>query len=102
VDGDPASKHGCRTIERVVVEEGPTTGELVLEGAQRRMPEIALVLVVIASDSESEAEAGWSYDRGRPDLDLELVDLAGRQGLDAIVGVIGPVGEGELRVEVSV
>ena len=41
------------------------------------------------------------HDRGRPDLDVELHNLAELQRLLVIVRVIGPVGRRELLVELA-
>ena len=42
------------------------------------------------------------HDAGRPDLDVQLVHLAGRERLPLVVGVIRPVGQRQLRVELAV
>ena len=64
--------------------------------------EFAVVLVVLAAHGEREPPAGGNDDAGWDELDVALVDVAGRERLDAVVGVVGPVGRGALRVEAAV
>jgi hypothetical protein len=54
---------------------------------------------ILASDVECEFEALREDDAQRPDLNIKFVDLAGRQKLLVIVGMIGPPGCRLLGVE---
>ena len=90
-----------RPVARIIVQERPAAGELVLE---IRQPSAARpgIFVVLAADGERDAIARRHHDRGRPDLDIELDHLAGLERLLLVVGVIGPVGRRELLVELAV
>src|SRR5215471_7749249 len=90
-----------RTVAGVVVLERPHAGE---DGAERAQAHAgpAGEFVVSPPHGEAEAVAGRHHDRRRPDLDVELVDLARCERLHLVVGVIGPVGQRELGVELPV
>src|SRR5262245_6979114 len=83
------------------MEKRAATPELVLEVRQLAAAGAA-VFVISAAHREPDAVASGHYDRGRPNLDVELHHLARLQRLFAVVGVIGPIGCGELPVELAV
>ena len=90
-----------RPVDRIVVQERPAALQLVLE-VRQPPARAAAVFVVLAAHGQRDAIAGRHHDRGRPQLDVELDRRAGRQRLLLVVGVIGPVGRRELRVELAV
>ena len=57
-----------------------------------------MILVVLAAHRKRDPVAGRGDDRGRPQLDVELGDLARLERLLLVVRVIGPVGQGQLLV----
>ena len=61
-----------------------------------------LLRIVLRADLEHEALAALEHDAGRPDLDLDGNDLAGRQLLDLVVGVERPVGRRPRGIELAV
>lgn len=61
--------------------------------------QLTFVAIVVASYGQCQPIPGRDDDGGEPDLDLQLVDLPGGEGLDQGMGVIGPVGQALLRVE---
>src|SRR4029450_5100892 len=97
VDGHVPAEHRRGTVAGIVVLEGadavPHAAELLAGGA-----DVPGVDVVLAADGEGDAVPRGHDDAGRPDLDVELVDLARVQGLDLVVGVVRPVGPRQIRV----
>src|SRR5438552_8479088 len=85
-------------VARVVVLERPDAGHR--EPAD--LSHLVAVLVVPALDREREGIAGRNDDASRPDLDVELVDLAGREQGPPVVRVVWAVGLGQLGVERTV
>ena len=60
------------------------------------------VLVIPAAHRERDAVASGHHDAGRPDLDVELVHLAGRERLRLVVRVVRAVRQRQLRIELPV
>ena len=58
--------------------------------------------IVATADAQRDTIALWHNDAGRDDLDVELIDLSGRERLPFVMGVIGPERPRELRVELAV
>src|SRR5215468_10968063 len=100
-EGLRAAGEGRRAVHRVVVEERAAAGHLVLERAEPGRPG-TVDLVVAAPDGQRHPVPGREDHAGGPDLDIGLVDLARDERLDVIVAVVGPVGGGQLRVELAV
>src|SRR5262245_15173873 len=82
------------------MQERAASRQLVLE-VRELAAAWAGINVVLSADSEADAIAGRHHDRGRPDLDVELDDLALLERLLLVVGVIGPPGRRELLVELA-
>src|SRR5690349_7903140 len=95
-----AAEDRRRPVARIVVQERPAAGELVLEVRQLAAA-WAGIDVVLAADREPDAMALRHHDRGRPDLDVELDHLAFLERLLLIVGVIRPVWPRQLLVELA-
>src|SRR5262245_44188430 len=74
VNRGPAAENGGWPIPRIVMQERPAAGELVLHVGQPAAAR-ALVDVVLAAHGEANAIAGGDDKAGRPDLDIELDDL---------------------------
>src|SRR5258708_8800595 len=87
-----------RAILRVVVQERAAAGQFVLE-IRKLAAARAAILVVLAANRESDAVSGRSYDRGWPDLDVEVDDFAVAKRLFGIVGMVGPIGQRALKIE---
>src|SRR3954469_1167649 len=96
-----AAEDRRRPVARIVVQEWPAAGELVLEVRQLAAAR-ARIDVVLAADRKPDAMALRHHDRGRPDLDVELDHLALLERLLLIVGVVWAIGLGELLVELAV
>src|SRR3954453_13252116 len=90
-----------RPVARIVMQEGPAAGELVLEIGQLASAR-PCIDVVPAADRQTDAMAPRHHDRGGPDFDVELDHLALLERLLLIVGVIGAVRLRELRTELEV
>src|SRR5262245_3992428 len=75
VDGGLAAVDLDRAVARVVVEERAAAGELVLHVGQPPAA-AAGVDIVAAAHRERHAITGRHDDAGRPDLDVELIDLS--------------------------
>ena len=97
---DLASEHRWWPVSRVVVPERTDSPETRSERSEPG-PRSPWVLVVAASDGESDAVALRHDEASRPDFDVELVDLARRQGLHFVVRVVRPVRQRERRVELA-
>src|SRR5215468_11786660 len=98
--GGSAEDRG-RPVARIVVQERPATGELVLEIRQLAAAR-PRINVVLAANRESDAIALRHHDRGRPDFDVELDHLTLLEWLPPIMRVVGPIGLRELLVELAV
>src|SRR3954470_13429537 len=85
-------------VARVVVQERADAGELVLH-VRELATGAAGIGVVLAPHGEGDAVAGRKRDAGRPDLDVELVDLARLERLLGLVGMVGTPGLRALRIE---
>src|SRR4051794_2252219 len=96
VDGDGAVEQLGGAVPRVVVHERAAAGHGVLHVGQ--VLGGAGVDVVLAADVELDGVAGGHGQAGRPDLDVELVDLAGGGGVDLGGGGGGAGGVGEVVV----
>src|SRR5215470_18589537 len=90
----PAEDRG-RSISRIVVLEGPDAGE---DGAERAeaLSRTSWIFVVASAHRQAETMAGRDHDARRPDLDVELVHLTGRERLLLVVRVVGPIGQCKL------
>src|SRR5262245_66525113 len=95
-----AAEHGGGPVARVVVAERSDTGPFLPDRlrARGRFPAIH---VVLAAYGEPDAMARRHDDTGWPHLDVDFVDFARCELLDLIVGVIGPVRQRELLVELA-
>ncbi len=74
----------------------PPSGVVKLPG---EVGQLTLVSIVVASNGESQTISGGDDDGCGPDLDLQLIGLARDERFDPVVGVIGPVGQRQRRVE---
>src|SRR5262249_39519552 len=101
VQGGDAAEQVERPVARIVVQEWPAACELVLE-IREFPPARSGIDVVLAANREADAVAGWNHDRGWPNLDVELDHLAFPRRLRPVVAVVGPVGHGEILVELAV
>src|SRR5215510_6525036 len=101
VDGGLAAVDLDRAVARVVVQERAAAGELVLHVGQPPAA-AAGVDIVAAAHRERHAITGRHDDAGRPDLDVELIDLAALERLLLAVRVIGAEGQAQLLVEPAV
>src|SRR5262249_57799466 len=88
-------------ITRIVVQEGPAAGELVLH-VGKPPARAAGVDVIAPADAQPDAVALRHHDTGRDDLDVELIDRARVERLLFIVRVIGPEQERQFLVELAV
>src|SRR2546427_6709534 len=80
MDRDLLAEDLRRTVARIAVLERPDTGEDRAERPQpRRRP--AGILVVASAHGEADPVARRRHDRGRPDLDVQLVHLPGDEWL---------------------
>ena len=88
------------TIAGIVVLERTDAGE---HRPERAEPggRPAGIFVIAPAYRQSDAMAGGYDDAGRPDLDVQLVDLAGLQRLLLVVRVVRAVRQRERRVELS-
>src|SRR5215471_2503966 len=87
-----------RAVARIVVQERAVAGDLVLhvgEPAARA----ARIDVVAPANAEADAKTLRHRDRGRHDLDLDLIDLAGPERLLLLMRVIRPVRQRQRLVE---
>src|SRR5262249_57938326 len=75
-------------VARIVVQEGPAAGELVLH-VGKPSARAAGVDVIVPADAQPDAVALRHHDTGRDDLDVELIDRARVERLLFIVRVIG-------------
>src|SRR3954470_19262075 len=89
-----------RTINRIVMQKWAAALQLVLE-VRQPSARAAAVFVVLATDGERNAIARRHNDRGRPQLDIEFDRLTRCKRLLLVVGVIGPMGQCELLVELA-
>ncbi len=103
VQGGGAAVDLGGAVVRVVVQvDAAATHDAALEVAEARLLLCSLVLVVLAADGQRDPVTGRHHDAGRPDLDLDLVDLTGRHRLPPAVRVDRPVGPAQLGVELAV
>ena len=86
-----AAKHGGRTIARIVMGEGYDAGPDFSECLDARA-RLAWKYVIGTAHRERESITLWQDNAGRPNLDVDLIDLSGRESLLLIMGVIGAVG----------
>ena len=95
-----AAEHRRRPIARIVVREYRAAGP---HFAQRfeAFAGLAREHVIVAAHRQRQPIALRQRDAGRPDFDVDLVDLAGGELLLFVVGVIGPVRQRQLRVELA-
>src|SRR5262249_61527193 len=93
-------EHGRRPVGGIVVDEGPAAAHRVLHVSERGR--LAAVVVVLAAYRQRYAPALGYDDARRPDLDVELVDFPGLQGLLLVVRVEPPVRQRPLGIELSV
>src|SRR5215207_8566345 len=101
VDGDLAAEDLGRSVALVRVEERTAAGQR--EPADLRVAlERRRVLVVTPPDLKLHPVSPRDDDAGWPDLDVELVDLAGRERLSLVVRVVRPPFFRALRVEFAV
>src|SRR5205809_71846 len=97
VQRDFSAEDRGRAVELVIVDEGPAAAHWVFHiGEGRGFP---VVLVVFSADRERDAKSRRHDDRGRPDLEVELDDFAGLQGLPLVVGVVRTVMQRTRRIE---
>ena len=82
------------------MKEWPTASQLILE-ARNSSATCSFVLVIFSAHGEADAGAGRHYDASRPDLDVQLDDLAGSQRLLLIVSVIRPGGSAQLAIKLA-
>src|SRR5262245_28753414 len=92
---DPGRPHAW-----IVVQEGSATRELVLHVGELTAG-AAGTDVIAPAHAQPHTVALRHDDRGRDDLDVELVDLAGLERLLLVVGMVGPERQGELLVELA-
>src|SRR4051812_33594825 len=95
-----SGEHVGGPVARIVVQERPAARQLVLE-IRELAPARAAVDVILAPDGQADAATRRDNDRGRPDLDIELRHLALPERLLLVVAMVGPVGGGELLVELA-
>src|SRR6516225_9088878 len=88
-------------VARIVVQEGPAAGELVLH-VGKPPARAARVDVIAPADAQPNAVALRHHDTGRDDLDVELIDRARVERLLFIVRVIGPERQRHFLVELAV
>src|SRR3954467_2747655 len=93
-------KHVGGPVARMLVRERPAARQLVLEVRELASARAA-VDVVLAADGQADTAGPPGYDRRRPDLDIELDHLALPERLLLVVAMVGPVGRGELLVELA-
>src|SRR5882672_9716753 len=74
-----SAKQRLRPVGGVVVDERPAAAHRILHVRERRR--LAAVLIVPAAYRQRDAVARRHHDAGRPDLDVELVDLSGDERL---------------------
>src|SRR5262245_64440067 len=90
VQRDVAAEDRGRAVARVVMSERPDAGPHLAErldaGAR-----LAGIHIIGAADGQRDPITFWQNDAGRPDLDVNLVDLARRQLLLLIVRMIRAV-----------
>jgi hypothetical protein len=101
VQGNLAAEDVFRPVDRIVVQKRSDAGKGI---AHIRQPVAggARKNIVLAAHAERQAIAGGDDDAGRPDLDIELVNLAGHQQLFLVMRMIGlPFGRFR-RVEFAV
>src|SRR5215510_13951316 len=96
-----AAEDRRRPVARIVMQERPAAGELVLEIRELAAAR-ACIDVVLAADRQPDAMALRHQNRGWPDLDVELDHLAFFERLLLIMGVIGPVRLRQLLAELAV
>src|SRR3954466_8377905 len=96
-----AAEHGRWSVPRVVVAEGADPAETRPKGSEARAGSPG-ILVVAAAHAQRDPVALRDDEAGRPDLDVELVDLSRRERLRLVVRVIGPVRHRKRRVELAV
>src|SRR5439155_3107283 len=101
VDRDLLAEDLGGSIARVVVLEGTDTGEDRTERSETRR-RTTRILVVAPAHGEPDPVAYRHHDRGRPDLDVELVHLPRSQRLPFVVGVVRPIRQRQLRIELAV
>src|SRR5262245_29945904 len=90
-----------RTIARIVVGEGTDASPHLAQRLQARAG-LAWKDVVGAAHGERQAVALRQHNAGRPDLDIDLIDLARCELLLLVMGVIGAIRQGELRIQLAV
>src|SRR3954462_13815370 len=96
-----AAEPGRRPGPRGVVAGGPDPAEPRPKGSEPRARSPG-ILVVAAAHAQRNPVALRDDEAGRPDLDVELVDLSRRERLSLVVRVIGPVRHRKYRVELAV
>src|SRR5581483_9913935 len=101
VQRDVASEHGRRPVTRIVMRERPDAGPDLAERLHA-CARFAWIDVVGATDGQREAIAFRQDNAGRPDLDIDLVDLAGGELLLLVMRMVGPVWQRQLWIELAV
>src|SRR5262245_13851000 len=95
-----ASEDGRGPVARVIMAERPYTGPLLTEGLRAR-GRFSTIDVVFAANGEPDTVTSRHDDTGRPNLDIDLVSFARCEFLDLIVGMIRPIRQRELLVELA-
>ena len=85
VQGDVSAEKRLWPVGGIVVDERPATAHRVLHVRQRRR--LAAVVVILAAYRKRDAVARRNDDARRPDLDVELDNLARNERLLLVVGV---------------
>src|SRR6201999_3977212 len=86
VNGHLAAEHIARPISRIIVPEWTNSGPYPAVGIFRTAG-LAGVNIVFAADRQRDAISGRYDDAGRPDLDIDLVDLPRLERLHLVMGV---------------
>ncbi len=89
MQGRLAAEDVQRPVARVVMQERPVAGELVLH-VREPAAGSAGIDIVTAAYGQRDAMALRHHDAGRNDLDIELVNLSGFERLLFVMRVIGP------------
>src|SRR6185503_12246753 len=98
VEGNLSAEDIRRPVVRVGMRHAARAPRPVVE-LRTELRELARVLVVLAAHGEGQAPAGGDDDAGGDDLHVALVDVAGGERLDAIVRMIGAIGQAPPGVE---
>ncbi len=96
-----SAENGRRPVPGLGVQERPTPCKFVLH-VRQLPPAPSGIDIILAPNGKGNSIARMNDNAGRPDLDVELVDLPRGQGLFLIVRVIRTVRGADLRVELAV